>query len=707
LRFIFLILFSVAPVLAQTTVRFSADSLQPVTTGPFPADALTVGDPSQLTALRVNLPPAVDTCDGNALSVCSNTAALNQLDGFSVNPRIMICFSNLIDVESLPSGLSIRPLQSAGAPISITQIIFDPISNCAFGKPTQILDQQRKYLLLATNAILDATKQRVVADPAFQGCLQSDSSYCVSLAKALKSAVPANGVVVAASLFTTMTATSWLEKAWRQVRASPFLFNLPAGLPNTFQIASLTALTWLPADAGLPPQPIPLSSLSGVGSVSFGLFFSPNYLATGGPWVGAIPNTPTGEPIALPKRYTPISFHVFLPPVSGGNKIPVVIYGHGLGDDQFGAPTYIASTLARRGFATLAMEITGHGYGGGSVVKVTGSSGQITTELTPGRGVPLTPGALVGSSDGCIAPGAVAVRDCGRQTAVDLFALVATIRATNGLGLQLDPKRIYYVGQSFGSTYGTLFQAVEPALKTAVLNVAGGTSVDVARLAITGRPLAIGYLEGINPALLNGPSEPYFHDLFNDNYAFRGNPPITTTVTGAIEIQSAFEAADWLGMLGDPLAFGPHLRQSPLAGNTPKATLFQFGFGDLEVPNPTESALVLAAKPPGSLSFFHFERAVQIDPGLLSVGMDVAPGVFLPVLPHRVLSNPTLALPSNAAELSIATAWQRQVADFLSSDGGVVSDPNAYLTGPFLATDGLFEANPVLPEALNFLQVAP
>ena len=59
---------------------------------------------------------------------------------------------------------------------------------------------------------------------------------------------------------------------------------------------------------------------------------------------------------------------------------------------------------------------------------------------------------------------------CARQTAVDLFTLVHAIQSTQGLGLNLDPSRIYYAGQSFGSFYGTLFEAVEPNVSAAVLN---------------------------------------------------------------------------------------------------------------------------------------------------------------------------------------------------------------------------------------------
>jgi hypothetical protein len=200
------------------------------------------------------------------------------------------------------------------------------------------------------------------------------------------------------------------------------------------------------------------------------------------------------------------------------------------------------------------------------------------------------------------------------------------------------------------------------------------------------------------------PPEEYFHDQWNDNYVFRDQPPVTNTVTGAMAIQAAFEAPDWLGMLGDPLAFAPHLKNSPLAGVPAKHTLFQFGSGDLEVPNPTESAVVLAAEGQATTSFLQFQLAAAKVPSLLGVEDPAYPG--LPILPHRVLSNPTIFTSGNGAELSLALAEQLQAAAFFKANGGSVTDPNQYLTSPFVPSDDLFET-PLnsLPEALNFLQI--
>ncbi len=701
----FVLLLGSAAWAQTTTVQFSNDPTDvPIgafAVGPFPSDALTVPDSSQSTGLRVNLPPSEASCTAESSPVCSNTSLLNQLNGFSINPRLMVCFSATINPATLLSGVGLISLKD-GSVMSVAQVIFDPISHCAFAKPANVLNQASSYLLLVGNSILDSHNLPVASSPAFQACeTGEEGGYCAQLGSALKGrAAPGGGTIVAASLFTTMQATAWLESARRFADSLPSIV-VPAGLPSTFSIAGLKHFTWVPDDGGLPLQPIPLTALSNVEAVSFGLYLSPNYLQA-----ASISTGPSS-----PLSFNIVSYHVFTPAVKKpGAKIPVVIYGHGLGDNQFGAPTYIASTLAANGFATLAIELPGHGFGPGGFVNLTSSNGTISTVFTPGRGIPQSPGATIGSTDGCIAFGVIGVRDCGRQAAVDFAAIVHAIVSTQGLGLNLDPSRIYYVGQSFGSTIGTLFTAVEPAVPAAVLNGDGGTSTDVARLAITGRPLALAFLSTLNDPLLfnvlalNAPPEEYFHDQFNDNYVFKGQSPVTNEVRGAMAIQAAFEAPDWLGMLGDPLAFAPHLQNAPLSGVPAKKTLFQFGFGDLEVPNPTESSVVEAAGGQESTTFLHFEVAAGLQPGLLGVEDPASPG--LPILPHRVLSNPTIFTPGYQAELSLAFAEQQQVAHFFASNGSKITDPNQYLTVPFTPSDRVFET-PLnsLPEDLNFLQI--
>ncbi|HEY7304544.1 MAG TPA: Ig-like domain-containing protein [Bryobacteraceae bacterium] len=689
----------------ETRVRFQPSS---PTVGPFPANVLTVPDSRQKTGLRIDLPASFGACDpGTSPSVCSNTDLLNQLDGFSVNPRITVCFSDAIDTSTLAAGISLVPAGKRAPVIALNQIFYAPGKHCAFAKPDHVLKEQSDYLLLVSDAVHDASGNAVAPAPAFTACLQDKpDDYCAELSAAIKGSAPPRSHIAGASLFTTLSTTPWMEHAKHFVDTHQPSVVLPAGTPSTFNLSTIREIKWNPQGSGFPPQSIPIEVLDGVKSISFGLYLSPNFL---NPLNGTIPTTPTGKgiadaiaPIPLPLPvpnvalgYAPVSFHVFLPAGPAPHPgFPVVIYGHGLGDNQFGAPTFIAGTLARKGFATLAIEITGHGYGPLSTVKLTDSNGIIHTVSTPGRGILIPGNSQIGPADGCVVPGAIAVRDCGRQTAVDLFALTRTIQETKGLGLHLDPKRIYYVGQSFGADYGTLLQALEPSIGAAVLSGAGGSLVDVARLSISGRPLAIGYLTSVSPALLNAKAG----SDFNDNYPFRDRPPVVNQVSGAPAIQAAFEAADWLNMPGDPLAYAPRLKGADKPGGN---TLFQFGFGDLEMPDPTQSAVIRAADARLASWFFRFDAAAQIDPPLLGL---TYPGVGFPILPHRILSNPTIF--DVPAETSVSLAAQQQAAEYFSSRGKSNPDPNPYLTGIFAGTK-LFHIPAHLPESLNFLVPVP
>jgi Bacterial Ig-like domain len=619
----FLLVFPLPLWCGSTTALFQPFS---PSVGPYPNNALTIQTTTQKTGVQVNLPLPAGCTLLSTSAQCINTRLLNQLDGFSVNPRITVCFSGPVDVATLRQGIKIIAADHEAPPIGINQVIFDPAQTCAYAKPDQVLDQQSRYLLVVTSDVADTDGKKLKADPNYSDCVKrANSDYCQALSQTLDTLRGKNagdsksdsgegsseeagenvrsgsGHVISASLFTTLSATSWLEQAYSQVNSAaiPGAGMLYAPL-STFDLKDVKSITWMP-QTGVSSinydQTLPLDVLAGVDRIAFGLYLSPLYLNTSGLEAGAISTTPTNVPIQPPSTVIPVSFHLFLPAASSAStgKIPLIIYGHGLGDSQFGAPTFAASTWAQKGFATLAIEITGHGFGPLSTTQITTSSSNIVLP-TPGRGIQFSPAAPIGASDGCILPNAIGTRDCSRQTAVDLFALVAAIRATQGLGLNLDPSRIYYIGQSFGSFYGTLFEAVEPNVPAGTLNGGGGTQVDVARLSISGRPLGAAYLAGFVPPLLNVPpaaSQAYFHDSFNDEYIYRLQA-IVDSVPGALEIQSAFEEADWLGMLGDPLSYAAHLKSEPLSGVPAKRILVQFGLGDLEVPNPTESALVRA-----------------------------------------------------------------------------------------------------------------
>ena len=64
----------------------------------FPSDRYTVPDPNQITGLRVALPKP--GCSVH-VSDCEDVDVINQLDGFNVQPRIVIPFSGAIDLATV------------------------------------------------------------------------------------------------------------------------------------------------------------------------------------------------------------------------------------------------------------------------------------------------------------------------------------------------------------------------------------------------------------------------------------------------------------------------------------------------------------------------------------------------------------------------------------------------------------------------------
>src|SRR5437879_6280719 len=151
----------------------------------------------------------------------------------------------------------------------------------------------------------------------------------------------------------------------------------------------------------------------------------------------------------------------------------------------------------------------------------------------------------------------------------------------------LDAGRIYYFGQSFGGMYGTIFLGIERDVHVGVPNVPGGGVIDIIRLS-PGFRFAI-----LTPAvaargLLNLPPLPNGTPQFNENSPLRDLPALINTVPGAMALQDYFEQSEWGSQLGNPVAYAPYLRKSPLKGNAVKSVIYQIAKGDQTVPNPTK-----------------------------------------------------------------------------------------------------------------------
>jgi len=149
-------------------------------------------------------------------------------------------------------------------------------------------------------------------------------------------------------------------------------------------------------------------------------------------------------------------------------------------------------------------------------------------------------------------------------------------------------------------------------------------------------------------------------------------------VAGAIAIQEVVEHTKWVSRSGDPVAYAPHLRKHPLAGMPVKAVLYQFAWGDQDVPNPNTTALLRAGDLADRATFYRHDLAFAENPAL-------------PKGPH-----PFIVSINIAAFRAIALGAQEQIATFFASHGEVIihPEPRRFFEVPIVLP---------LPEDLNFI----
>jgi hypothetical protein len=638
----------------------------------FPSDALTTPDPLQRTGLRLNLP--VPDCAARYTD-CQETALLDQTDGFSLRPRLRVRFSGPVNTATLRDGIY---LQGPEGRIAIDQVVWDPATNTVFAKPDIALAQQTQYRLVITDAVKDTAGAAIEPDP-------SVPQIIVGVITPEPPPVSTQRIV-AATTFTTMSATAWLEHARDILPYIPTVVRL-AEPQSTFRLADTSRIVINfqnganPMRFGSVALPIESGLLAGVDRLVIGSYRSPRFLEDD----QSIRPAPTLPGFEVPSNTHEVGFNAIIPetpkPAAG---YPVVIFGHGFADSRFGGPTAVSPTLARSGLATIAINAVGHGHGPFSTVTFTDRAGKSVTLATGGRSVDLDNDGVIQPEEGCniIVPVAYGLRDCFRQTAVDLMQLVRVIR--QGLDLDgdgapdLDASRIYYAGNSLGAMYGPVFTALEPSVRAAAFNVGGGSITEVARVSPAYRGFTTDVMRLRQPSLLNR------GNTYDEDYPLPNQPVRVVTSPSALLIQEAFERIEWLAMSGDPIGFVSQIR--------PRPVLFQIARGDRSMPNPASSALVRAAGAQASTWIYRHDLAR-------------AAGADLPIDPHPFLvlfvdlGGGTIQLPSIAG-LALSIDAQQQLAGFFTSDGRTIPDANNF--SRLLLGISAFEVPATLPFDLGF-----
>ena len=288
---------------------------------------------------------------------------------------------------------------------------------------------------------------------------------------------------------------------------------------------------------------------------------------------------------------------------------------------------------------------------------------------------PGSPRILIGSSDAL------------RQTTIDLMQLVRQIQVgmdVDGDGSpDLDRSRIYYFGQSFGGIYGTIFLGVERDVHVGVPNVPGGAIIDIVRLSPVFRPL---FIQGAAArGLANAPS-PVF---VNENLPLRDQPALVNTVAGAMALQEYTDRSEWASQVGNPVAYAPYIRKSPLSGNQAKSVIYQVAKGDQTVPNPTSTAIIRAGDLDDRVTYYRNDIAFT------------ASGGGVPRNPHTFLTG----IAGTPLAAAIAFKAQTQIATFFATNGAMTIDPDAAPPALPAGFPHVFETPivPPLPEGLNFL----
>ncbi|HEY6962114.1 MAG TPA: Ig-like domain-containing protein [Gaiellaceae bacterium] len=647
---------------------------------PFPSNLSTVPDSTQATGLRVALP--LPNCTSFP-SDCADVRVLDSLDGFNIQPRLRISFSAPIDLSTATSD-NIFLLGPHAHRIGINQRVWEPLTDTLYAESDEQLAPATTYLLVVTTGVHDTAGEPLDATT-FRHDLnfgQTKDPALKAYRKALLDALPglnavgsAPDAVAAASLFTTQSIDAISRKIRSQLAPTPVRFDLgSAGERTVFPLSTVAGVAWNrqlhPSGPLAAPAFLPTPALFGVGTIAFGSFRSPDYENAD----EVIPPVGTASGVPAVQSYNDLGFTLFLPtgtaPAGGW---PVAILGHGFTDSKNGMPWAVAGTLATKGFASIAINVVGHGFGAAGTYTVLRTTGAPVTLPAGGRGFDQDGNGTIDSTEGVSAIGAQSLignRDGLRQTVVDLMQLVKELKAgidVDGDGApDLSTSRIYYTGQSFGGIYGTQLLGLEPDIRAGVPNVAGGPIIEIARLSPSFRILVGLSLLTRSPVLYNAVPDAGL-DNFNENIPLRNQPLVVDTVPGAEAIANLIENTEWAQQAANPAAYAPMIT---------RPVIFQFARGDETVPNPTTSAILRACGCADRATLFRNDLA------------HAAAGTSKN--PHTFLTNIT------GPGAPFAFAAQNQIATFFASDGLVTIDPDG--AGPFFETP-----TSMVPEDLAFI----
>ena len=700
------------------------DLSSPVTS-PFPSDRFTLPDADQNTGRRMNLPKPTD-CVANA-SDCEEIDSLNEFDGFSAAPWLSIPFDGDIDPNTIAGNVFLIALGDTLTPqpahtdgdvasdghtpfrkIGLNQIIWDQQARTIQARPEEFLKEHTRYALVVTDGIRGADGQPVGPSESFlryrhdlAGVNSEDMWYRRALLSAERAAV-STGVhkenIVALSSFTTRSITDLFEKIRQQVLASAlpqadFTFGQGNRAVFTFdQIQSITHNQQRTTGAALTPVGANLANArlipGAVGRLASGHFVAPDYRVHPGEY---IPDVPSRTGIPAQQGTETLHFSLSLPsgPMPAGGW-PVILFAMGSGGSRLSTFLELVSIQAAYGFALVAIDNVGHGFGPLSTWTVRMIDGSTIIFPAPGRAIDQNGDGIYGAFEGDNALGPQKLRrasDAAMQLSIDLLSGVRMIQAgvdVEGDGtIDLDASRIYFVGQSWGTFAGMPVVGYTDAIRASVFIVPFSATSETRRLGPGNRPSVGRELDSRTPSLLNaaygitsvgGVTVP--SPWFNENTPFRDEAPRVDAIPGASSVREYLDRLRWRMQGAEPTAFVSRLRRDPPPGVSLRPTLLWMARADQTSPNPTTSELIRA----GDLK----DRTVYYRHDL-----------FYAANPVGNLKNPhTIYRLQGPVAAPIAVAIQEQLSQFFESDGALMNQTSPYFEVPMQSP---------LPEDLDYI----
>ena len=683
--------------------------------GPFPSDIFTAADASQNTGRRLAYPRPDCTLRP---SDCDDIDVVNTLDGWGVQARVSVPFSGDIDPATVTSSSifvislgSTRPGHPPGGQrIGINQVVWDVATRTIHFEVDRLLDQHRRHAVIVTRDVLDTLGRRVKKSAAFEHYATSAPAWYAGRLNEALTAAHALGVppghVISASVFTTQTITSVMERIRDDIKAgtpAPADFLLgPAGERTVFNRADVANVVFRQQTAVSPAaftnSAVNLAQLDAVpgavGTIAYGRYISPDYLVHPGEYIPAVGSLADRPPV---QGYASVYFTLYLPsgPKPPGGW-PVVLVAGGASGNQHVSTTIFASKMASHGLATIGISHVGQGFGPLGRLVVTKTNATALDIPNPGRGADQNGdnvySFLEGSEAAAPRTWTISLRDSHRQTVVDFMQLVRVIETGMDVdgdsSADIDPTRISYQGTSVGSMFGASFVALEPSVAVAAFAAPPGLVPEHVRWQPVRRSAIGRALQARIPTLINGPGITSIDGVavaaphFDENKPLRDQRVIINTVVGATDIQQALEFAE---LVGDPgigaVAWAGYLRAAPLSGSYPKSILYQLAKGDQQAPNPGTSMIIREGNLADRTTFYRHDLAFAFDPAI-------------PRNPHIFAGQPTAA---NVTVRAISLGAQEQMAVFFASGGTLTIHP----------TPSQFFEVPIvgpLPETLEYIR---